>query len=102
MTPLTRFVALALFIVLLALAGLLAVPLWQNPPLDTRENPSAATRERKRAHDDASRSQPLELEFGGTCTFLRSRRDELAQLGLTYDVGEGLSVHVGSEKKHLL
>ncbi len=42
MTPLTRFVALALFIVLLALAGLLAVPLWQNPPLDPRENPSAA------------------------------------------------------------
>lgn len=42
MTPLTRFVALALFIVLLALAGLLAVPLWQSSPVETRATADTA------------------------------------------------------------
>ncbi len=42
MNPLPRFVAMALFIVLLALAGLLAVPLWQDAGPEPRARPAAA------------------------------------------------------------
>ncbi|MDP3070286.1 MAG: hypothetical protein Q8N18_08355, partial [Opitutaceae bacterium] len=42
MTPLPRFIAMALFIVLLALVGLLAVPLWQDTGTEPRERPPGA------------------------------------------------------------
>lgn len=42
MNPLPRFVAMALFIVLLALAGLLAVPLWQDTSPEPRARPAPA------------------------------------------------------------
>ncbi len=43
MNSLPRFVAMALFTVLLALAGLLAVPLWQDTGVDPRAKPSAGS-----------------------------------------------------------
>lgn len=55
MNPLPRFVAMALFIVLLALAGLLAVPLWQ----DTGPDPRAKPAETNEAAPNAARARVL-------------------------------------------
>ncbi|MBL9202813.1 MAG: sensor histidine kinase [Opitutaceae bacterium] len=62
MTPLTRLVAMALFIVLLALAGLLAVPLWQSSPLETRP-PAAAAEAGPAAHPAQARALSQRLAF---------------------------------------